>query len=238
MNDRETIGSVTFSPEEVSDTFHDAERAFPTRMESIQDRITRAEAGEREGYEYEVKRFKGDLEFLRPPREEDIAYRLRVEKDLTRELQGALKGSSDNLRFHATSICAARDIISSGTISSAVDHAGTQASYDSEGFFSVTTPDTVGTSINEYLDIESERFCVPMGCLFILHPRDAADAKLGESLKMRNADLHVQLTGILVSPEMLSRVREWLGESGFDPGLAIECFTYVDELKQSSKRAA
>lgn len=230
---------IAFLRDEAVEACENPQKIFSKQKEAIQNSIDKLKEEKTEGYEYAVKRLEGDLAFLRPPYEDDVEYRLRVGRILASELQQIPKESLDNLRFHATSICAAEAIIRAGKITSAVDHAGTQASKDEPGFISVTTSKTIQTSIHDYLDVDSVRYCVPMGCLFVVRPRDTEDAKRGELLMMGNVeDLHVQLERILVSSEMLPQVQRWLRDSNFDPNLAIECFGYVKELRGSQKQAA
>ncbi len=182
--------------------------------------------------QYSLQRFEGQLKFLRPPMKDDMRYRMRVYEELPDAIEQATPSSLGYLRFHGTPISATETIIRNGILSSSVDHAGTESSWDVSDQVSVTTPKTVDTTIRGYFDQFNYRYSLPMGAVFVLRPRDEDDARAGEtSMLMRNADLKNQLVKIFTSPEMLPRVKQWLEEAGFDPNLAIESFAYVDELK-------
>lgn len=184
------------------------------------------------GQQYSLQRFEGQLKFLRPPMKDDMQYRMRVYKELPDAIKRATPSSLGYLRFHGTSISATETIIRNGVLSSSVDHAGTESSWDVSDQVSVTTPKTVETTIRGYFDQFNYRYSLPMGAVFVLRPRDEDDARAGEtSMLMHNADLKNQLVKIFTSPEMLPQVKQWLEASGFDPNLATESFAYVEELK-------
>ncbi|MBI4272524.1 hypothetical protein HY621_01590 [Candidatus Uhrbacteria bacterium] len=186
-------------------------------------------------HKYELQRFEGQLKFLRPPMKNDMRYRMRVYKELPDAIEQATPSSLGYLRFHGSPIFATETIIRNGVLSSSVDHADTQSSYDVSDQVSVTTPKTVETTIRGYFDQYNYKYSLPMGAVFVLRPRDEEDARAGEtSMLMRNADLKNQLIKIFTSPEMLPQVKQWLKESDFDPDLATESFAYVDELKAQS----
>lgn len=180
--------------------------------------------------EHALYKFQLELNFLRPPID-DLEYR----KSLAQELPAVLEEFCPKdlpLRFHGSPSYFSEEIIKQGQISSSVDRKGVATSWDTAGTISVTTLKTVDTSIGSYLDLFGHGQCLPIGCLFVLLPRDEEDARSGDSMLMSNADLHgPQLYRVLTSAEMLPRVQGWLEKSGYDSALASEFFAFTEELK-------
>lgn len=156
------------------------------------------------------------LEFLRPSDEKDMEYRLRQYDEFSKKMKDLIPENLP-LRFHGCPIYTAKHIIESGEISSSVDRLGVETSYDTEGQISVTTKDTLDTTIQGYTHL-SENF-LPAGCVFVLLPKDERDAKAGDSMLMGNVNFQQEpnrLYGIITTPENIERVSQWAKLSGID----------------------
>lgn len=156
------------------------------------------------------------LEFLRPSDEKDMEYRLRQYDEFSKKMKDLIPENLP-LRFHGCPIYTAKHIIESGEISSSVDRLGVETSYDTEGQISVTTKDTLDTTIQGYTHL-SENF-LPAGCVFVLLPKDEQDAKAGDSMLMGNVNFQQEpnrLYGIITTPENIERVSQWAKLSGID----------------------
>ena len=156
------------------------------------------------------------LEFLRPSNERDMEYRLRQYDEFSKKIKDLVPEDLP-LRFHGCPIYTAKHIIESGEISSSVDRLGVETSYDTEGQISVTTKDTLDTTIHGYTHL-SENF-LPAGCVFVLLPKDELDAKAGDSMLMGNVNFKQKpnrLYGIITTPENIEKVSQWAKVSGID----------------------
>lgn len=183
-------------------------------------------------YERGLRLSKGQLEFIRPANDADVAYRKRVYDELPGKIRDSIPANSP-LRFHGSPIDRSRDIIASKAISSSVDREGISTSFDGGGGFSVTMPDKTETTIHDFTDILRDSCTVPAGCIFVLLPESEEDAEAGKRQIMGNVDFGEEpdrLVGIMTSPENLQKVRDWCGLSGFDPSLVGEFFEKVDEI--------
>lgn len=163
-----------------------------------------------------LAQIEDQLEFLRPSDEKDMEYRLRQYDEFSKKIKDLVPEDLP-LRFHGCPIYTAKHIIESGEISSSVDRLGVETSYDTEGQISVTTKDTLDTTIHGYTHL-SENF-LPAGCVFVLLPKDELDAKAGDSMLMGNVNFKQEpnrLYGIITTPENIERVSQWAKVSGID----------------------
>lgn len=159
---------------------------------------------------------EGQLAFLRPSNEKDMEYRLRQYDEFPKKIKDLVPEDLP-LRFHGCPIYTAKQIIESGEISSSVDRLGVETSYDMEGQISVTTKDTLDTTIHGYTHL-SENF-LPAGCVFVLLPKDELDTKAGNSMLMGNVNFKQEpnrLYAIITTPENIKRVSQWAKVSGID----------------------
>jgi hypothetical protein len=174
------------------------------------------------------------LAFLRPSSEADIAYRL----SLMDTLSGRIKETAPPelpLRLHGGPLYAARDAIFDGGLSSSVDRLGITTSYDVSDQVSVTTAETVETTVGSYLSLNDEQYCMPPGCIFVLLPQSPEDAASAASMLMRNVHFREnpkQLFGIMTAAENVQRVREWAEANGVDPTKVQEFFDFCKQMGQ------
>lgn len=163
-----------------------------------------------------LAQIEDQLEFLRPSDEKDMQYRLRQCDEFSKKMKDLVPEDLP-LRFHGCPIYTAKHIIESGEISSSVDRLGVKTSYDPEGQISVTTKNTLDTTIHGYTHL-SEKF-FPAGCVFVLLPKDELDAKAGGSMLMGNVNFKQEpnrLYGIITTPENIEKVSQWAEVSGID----------------------
>lgn len=179
--------------------------------------------------EHRVKFLKIELQLLRPPTTDDVNYR----KDLVKRFGDEVArntGESPDLRFHGTSLVSALDIIDSGSISASAERGLGDSSFDVSGQISVTDVESVDLSIKDYTAIKD--IFLPMGCLFVLLPRDQEDAVSIRSYLMKsvkildNGGCTDQFVRILTSPEALPLVRERLKKNGYPEDFACDYFSF------------
>ncbi|MGE5472610.1 MAG: hypothetical protein ACM3UU_00105 [Ignavibacteriales bacterium] len=164
-----------------------------------------------------LEQISDKLEFLRPENEEDMSYRSRQYKEFPKRIKETVPNDLP-LRFHGCPIYTAERILQSGELSSSVDRIGIETSYDAEGQVSVTTKDTIDTTVHGYSDLGGNQN-LPAGCIFVLLPKDEKDEEIGQSMMMGNVSFKEEperLFAIITSPENISRVKGWSKESGVD----------------------
>lgn len=164
-----------------------------------------------------LKQIDEQIEFSRPENEQDILYRQR-QYDEFPDLIKRIVPDEIPLRFHGCPINVAQHILEDGEISSSVDRLGVETSYDTEDQVSVTTKDTIETTVRGYAGLAGN-YSMPAGCIFVVLPRDEIDAKAGDSMLMSNVSFKEnpeRLVSVITSPENLERVSQWAQESGID----------------------
>lgn len=182
--------------------------------------------------EHRIKFLKIELQLLRSPVTDDVNYRKDLIKRFGEEVG---KNTSENLdlRFHGTSLVAALDIIDSGSISASAERGLGDSSFDVSGQISVTSVESVDLSIRDYIAIKD--VFLPMGCLFVLLPRDHEDAVSVRSYLMKSVKIlgdggcSEQFVKILASPEALPLVRERLKKNGYPEDFACDYFSFKYE---------
>jgi hypothetical protein len=185
------------------------------------------------GKELALAILEDKLRFLRPSSKEDTEYRLRIYDEFPNMIKSAVHNDLP-LRFHGTHIYSAEDAIHSGEISSSVDRLGTETSFNVSGQVSVTTPQTIGTTIRDHTDLNSESYTMPPGCIFVLLPSSEIEEQAGESMLMGNINFKKEperLFRILTAPENIPTVKGWMKTEGQDPEKVTEFFTFVDEMR-------
>lgn len=182
-----------------------------------------------------LNNLSNQLEFVRPSTEEDKIYRLRQYDEFPQKIGNVVQDDLP-LRFHGCSIYAARDIIHSGEISSSVDRLGIETSYDVEGQVSVTTKQTIETTIRGYTDLVGN-YDMPAGCVFVLLPKDEYDAKAGEkSMLMQNVsfkDEPDRLVSIITTPENIDKVTDWSQECGIDVSKIYDFDGFIKSIEKN-----
>lgn len=166
---------------------------------------------------YALSQVEDQIEFLRPANDKDMEYRLRQYNEFAKKMEDLVPDDLQ-LRFHGCPIYTAKHILESGELSSSVDRLGVETSYDTEGQVSVTTKDTLDTTIHGYTHLSDNSY-LPAGCVFVVLPKDEMDAKAGDSMLMGNVDFKSEpdrLYGIITTPENIERVSQWAKANGID----------------------
>lgn len=176
---------------------------------------------------------EGQLNFLRPARTEDIAYRNRQSKNFAEQIGRAVP-STLPLRFHGCPIYAAKEIIRSGCISSSVDRLGVGTSYDGTDQISVTTKDTIGLTLDSYSNL-TNNYDLPAGCIFVVTPADPADELLGSHMMMGNVDFlknHDRLVAVISTPENIPNLQSWLKDRGLFGEKAYDYDSFIASFEK------
>lgn len=180
--------------------------------------------------EKNLRTINTELEYLRPRNEEDMAYRQRQYNVFSEYIKESIPDEIP-LRFHGTSIYAAKDIIISGEISSPADRLGAEISYMTPGQIYVNTKENIFNTVGNFCNLTYD-YDLPAGCLFVITPKDIEDEKTAPNQTMNsvyfknNPD---RLVAVISTPENNHNLKFWLKESGLSPEKA---FTY-DGFMQS-----
>lgn len=176
--------------------------------------------------------------FYRPNTEEDIAHRKRIMTEFPEQLKNALSPNLD-LRFHATSIYSAEQIIESKTITSIPDrYDGYFRNAHGFGVISVSGRDSILRIIKQFSGLDAYKECLPAGCIFALFPKDKEDAKKINCGEMGSIDFQKhpeQLFGIVTTPENIKRVKQWMEKAELNPDLVYTHEAFLDVVKLKSK---
>lgn len=188
---------------------------------------------------YALNIIEEQLAFLRPANEEDISYRLRQYGEFSRIIRDIVPEDLP-LRFHGCPIYTAKQIINTGEISSSVDRIGFETSYDTEGQISVTTKDTIETTVQGYAELIGN-YCLPSGCIFVLLPKDEQDRESGKSMLMGNVNFKeepARLFGIITTPENIEMVSNWCEVNNIDASKVhdYDSFTLLFNRKNNIKK--
>ena len=182
---------------------------------------------------YAFQRITDRLEFVRPINEEDKAYRLRQYKEFPKLIEQNVPEDL-HLCFHGCPIDAAKHIIEDGEISSSVDRIGSETSYDVSDQVSVTTKDTIMTTVAGYSGLTEMEY--PAGCIFAITPKDEDEIRTSEgSMLIGNVNFKEnpeRLYSIITTPENIQRVSEWAEKTGID---LSKIHTYDDFIKSFDK---
>lgn len=159
---------------------------------------------------YALEQIKDQISFLRPSSKEDMEYRLRQYDEFSKKMRTCIPDDLP-LRFHGCPIYTAKHIIESGELSSSVDRLGIETSYDVAGQISVTTKNSLETTVQSYAGLNGN-YELPAGCIFVLLPQNDLDAESGKSMLMNNVSIRKEperLFAIITTPENYERLREW-----------------------------
>ena len=174
-----------------------------------------------------------NIYFLRPSNIEDMKYRDRQYKDFPNQIKENLPDDL-HLCFHGCPINTAKHIIEDGEISSSVDRLGTETSYDESDQISVTTKNTIETTVQGYSGLTGGEY--PAGCIFVITPKDESEIASSESsMIIENVDFKKEpdrLYSIITTPENIERVSEWAKQAGID---ISKIHDYDDFIQMFSK---
>jgi hypothetical protein len=185
--------------------------------------------------EHQLQRIEREREMVREISPEEISYRKNILQEFPKALAHAPIARS--LRFHGADILSSQDIIESGEISASNERGMDDSSHDAKGQISITTNENVILSLKDYTGISD--YTIPMGCLFVLRPKDEEDARSQQSNMMdtvvftgKNAG---RLVNVVTSAEMIDAIRNLLREQGLNPQIAVEYHEYLATMQKNSR---
>ena len=180
-----------------------------------------------------------ELKFLRPADDKDIDYRTRQLCDFCKKVKETLPADS-RLCFHGTRIQNVENIIKSGGLSSSVDRLGYETSYDVEDQVSVTTRNTIETTIGGRLGggyAGLAEFEFPAGCVFVLLPKDENEVRSSQSsMLIGNVDFKSEpkrLVAIVTSPESKPMVEKWCRENSVESNI-LDYDGFIEHIAQKN----
>lgn len=167
---------------------------------------------------YALEQLDDQLKFLRPSSQEDVDYRQKQYNEFSKQVKAEVPDDL-HLCFHGCPIYAAKHIIEDGEISSSVDRIGSETSYDISGQVSVTTKNTIETTVQSYTGLAGN-YNLPAGCIFVILPKDEREIETSEtSLLIGNVSFREnpeRLYAIITTPENIEKVSEWAKEADID----------------------
>lgn len=166
-----------------------------------------------------------EMEYLRPSSAEDANYRVDVYNEFAEAVKETIPDDIP-FRFHGTPIYFAKEILKSGEISCSEDRLGYSTSHDLKGHISVTTKETIVTTIGSYINITD--FSMPAGCIFVLLPSEEDGRLISDQMKKvdfkRNPDV---LVAIITTPENLPRLKSWCTKYQIDASKLCDFKSFV-----------
>ncbi len=207
---------------EMDDTIDKKELRLEIAKKTIQSR------------EYALEQIDNKLEFLRPSSQEDIDYRLKQYDEFSKQVKAEIPDDL-HLCFHGCSIYAAKHIIEDGEISSSVDRIGAETSYDVSDQVSVTTKNTIETTVQGYTGLIGN-YNLPAGCIFVILPKDENEIKTSKtSMLIGNISFKEnpeRLYSIITTPENIERVSEWAEKNNIDLSKIHDFEGFIKEIKK------
>ena len=177
-----------------------------------------------------------NIEFLRPSSIEDMKYRDRQYNEFSNQIKENVPDDL-HLCFHGCPINTAKHIIEDGEISSSVDRLGTETSYDESDQVSVTTKNTIETTVQGYSGLTGGEY--PAGCIFAIIPKDESEIASSESsMIIGNVDFKKEpdrLYSIITTPENIERVSEWAKQAGIDISKIHDYDEFVQMFSKNKK---
>lgn len=168
--------------------------------------------------EYALGLIESQLKFLRPSSQEDMGYRLKQYNEFSKQIKAVVPDDL-HLCFHGCPIYVAKHIIEDGEISSSVDRIGSSTSYDVSDQVSVTTKNTIETTVQGYAGLTGN-YNLPAGCIFVILPQDENEIKTSEtSMLIGNVSFREKperLYSIITTPENIEIVTEWAEKANID----------------------
>ena len=181
---------------------------------------------------YALEQINNQLEFLRPSSQEDMNYRLKQYSEFSKQVKSVVPDDL-YLCFHGCPIYAAKHIIEDGEISSSVDRIGSETSYDVSDQVSVTTKNTIETTVQGYTGLTGN-YNLPAGCIFVILPKDESEIKSSEtSMLIGNVSFKEnpeRLYAIITTPENIERVTEWVENANMDVSKIHDFEGFIQEI--------
>lgn len=208
------------------DTIDKKELRLEIAQKTIQSRI------------YALEQINNQLEFLRPSSQEDIDYRLKQYSEFSKQVKSEVPDDL-HLCFHGCPIYAAKNIIEDGEISSSVDRIGSETSYDVSDQVSVTTKNTIETTVQGYTGLTGN-YNLPAGCIFVILPKNDNEIQTSEtSMLIGNVSFKEnpeRLYSIITTPENIEKVTEWAEKANIDLSKIHDFDGFIQEIGKQKKQ--
>ena len=186
-------------------------------------------------FEQKIKNLEQQNEFVRPQTERDAEERKSIQENFANSVLNADKENKLDLRFHATSIMATRDIISSGGLFSVMDRLGDAAtSTNDHGEISVGKVDEIQYSVDYWMDTRPDGNLLPCGCMFVLIPDDN-ERDMIANRQMHNVNFTQnpeKLFGIITTNENYDMVKGWMQDKNMDVSKLFTFDKFPEHLKE------
>ena len=183
-----------------------------------------------------AKDLQEEIHLLRPDTKEDIAERENIGNSAAALISSLDLNDKYKLRFHATKLNVAHQIINSGGLIAVEDRTGHAINTtNGKNEISVSDIHNIQYSLNYWMDLHSDvNHCLPAGCMFVLQPQNKREAEMIEHRQMNNVlfDKHPeQLVGILTTSENIPKVSAWLKENGLREDLVCTPKEFADKFE-------
>jgi hypothetical protein len=158
-----------------------------------------------------------DLKYMRPNTKEDIAERQEMYEKFAKAVERLDPQNVLDLRIHATTLSTTEEIINSGGLISSVDRAdGFIESTNLSNEISVGKISEIQYSVDFWMDSTAYTESKPCGCMFIVQPQTAEEAKMISGRQMNNVLFNEhpeQLKAIVTTSENVELVQQWLKDN-------------------------
>ncbi|MBE6158628.1 MAG: hypothetical protein E7159_02235 [Firmicutes bacterium] len=213
----------------VSEDIKKYEELLNNESNEFKKRIYKGTIIRRKNY---LKDIKNILNNLREPMIEDIEYRKNIMENYASDIEKYVPEDL-HLCFHGCPIYTAKEIIETKSLSSSVDRIGTETSYDTTDQVSVTTKDTIITTLDGYSDIHSLNYTIPCGVVFVINPKDESEIQSSKGMIIANVDLNDKnrLYAILSTPENMDKLKDWCNNSNLDSNLVKTFDQFINQFK-------
>lgn len=158
-----------------------------------------------------------DLKYMRPNTKEDIAERQEMYEKFAKAVERLDPQNVLDLRIHATTLSTTEEIINSGGLISSVDRTdGFIESTNLSNEISVGKISEIQYSVDFWMDSTAYTESKPCGCMFIVQPQTAEEAKMISGRQMNNVLFNEhpeQLKAIVTTSENVELVQQWLKDN-------------------------
>lgn len=174
-----------------------------------------------------------ELVFMRPNTKDDWAERKAAYETFAGEVLAVDPEGALDLRFHATTLVATKDILKSGGLISSVDRMdGFMETTNMSNEISVSEIQNIQYSLRYWMDmgISGDNGCRPCGCMFVVQPRTQEEADMISNRQMHNVYFKrnpEQLVAIVTTSENVERVQNWVQECSCGLARNVVC-TFAD----------
>lgn len=180
------------------------------------------------------------LATVRPNIKQDCKERFDIRCNFAQQVLDIDPQNKLDLRFHATSLAATKDIIESGGLMSSVDRLdGYIETTNLSNEISVSDINNIQYSIDFWSDLEADKRSLPAGCMFVLQPQSQEEADMIAGRQMHNVYFHnhpEQLVAIITTTENLPQLQQWLSQNDLNPDVACTYSAFPQILENKKEQ--